>query len=158
MVIYKIENLINGKAYIGQTTRPLNERIAEYKYEHQNNYSFNDYLFRSFKKYGFQNFSFEIVDFAENIDELNAKEIHWIKHFDTVNRVKGYNIKEGGRNAPVAEETRKKMSIARRGKKQSEEWVKNRIPVSGTEEAKKYGRPKTLEQRLYISKNNGRPG
>ena len=30
MIIYKIKNRLNGRIYVGQTRRPLKERIAEH--------------------------------------------------------------------------------------------------------------------------------
>lgn len=33
MLIYKITNDINNKVYVGQTTRKIKERIADYKKE-----------------------------------------------------------------------------------------------------------------------------
>ena len=30
MVVYKITNMVNGRVYIGQTTRSLNERVQEH--------------------------------------------------------------------------------------------------------------------------------
>jgi len=145
-IIYKIKNKINNKIYIGQTIRSLIERIEDYK-----NGLGNDYLNNSFKKYGFENFEFSIIDTAETIDELNQKEIYYIKLFNSTNKEIGYNQHSGGRNAIPNEETLKKMSISHKGKKQNKEWVEKRIPKAGSEEAKKHGRPKTEEQKKYLS-------
>ncbi|MFW6219641.1 MAG: GIY-YIG nuclease family protein [bacterium] len=150
--IYKITNMINGKIYIGQTIRSLEKRIYEYKKALLYNNSFNnEHLKKSFNKYGFDNFKFEIIDTALDIDELNDKEIKYIKEYDSTNRERGYNIHKGGRNSLLSEETKEKMSQVRKGIKQNENWVKNRVAEKGSDEAKKYGRPKTEEEKRMIS-------
>ena len=68
MIIYKITNLINGKVYIGQTTRTLEERMNEH-------YRKSDIVVdKAIQKYGRENFSTEVVDDADSIEELNEKE------------------------------------------------------------------------------------
>ena len=148
-IIYKITNNINKKLYIGQTYRAFRERIDDYK-----RYLCNDYLANSFKKYGFENFTFEIIDHAKTIGELNEKEIFYIEKYDSTNKTKGYNIEIGGRNHPISEETRQKLSQLHKGKKQSREWVEKRTSPKGSEEAKKHGRPKSPEQRKWLSENS----
>jgi hypothetical protein len=55
-------------------------------------------LYRSIRKYGIENFIFEILEEC-NEEELNDKEIYWIKYYDATNKEKGYNIKLGGEGA-----------------------------------------------------------
>ena len=145
--IYKITNKINGKIYIGQTLRYYKKRFEEYRKKIGSN---NIHLNNAFNKYGIDNFTFEVIDnSATNIDELNEKEIYYINFYETCNREKGYNISSGGRNSIVSEETKLKMSLAGKGKKQTEEHVNKRI-ARGVE-ALKHGRPKTEEQKQYLS-------
>lgn len=156
MIIYKITNSINNKIYIGQTIRSLNKRISEYKYEHLNSLSYNDYLFRSFHKYGFNNFKFEIIDTASTINELNEKEILWISFYNSTNKMIGYNILYGGNNSIKPNETKEKMSMAHKGTKQSSNWINNRISKAGSYDAKKYGRIKTNDEKQHLSINAAR--
>jgi group I intron endonuclease len=144
--IYRITNTINGKVYIGQTLRPLEERFREYSPERTNNY-----LSASFNKYGKENFTFEQIDEATTLTELNSLERKWIAHYDSTNRNKGYNLATGGNNAVVSEETRAKMSKAGKGRKQSLEHIARKNAKAGTEDAKKYGRPKTEEEKQHLS-------
>nr|DAS78889.1 MAG TPA: intron associated endonuclease [Caudoviricetes sp.] len=53
-VIYKFENLINGKVYIGQTRKQLRERIALHLCESKGNRL--TYFHKSINKYGLSNF------------------------------------------------------------------------------------------------------
>lgn len=145
-LIYKITNLINKKIYIGQTIRSFIERINDYK-----NGLGNDYLNNSINKYGFDNFKFEIIDTASSIDELNEKEIFYIKEFDSTNKNIGYNIESGGGNAIPSKETLEKLSQSHKGIKQTDDWINKRIFKKGSKEAKLYGKPKTDEDKRRLS-------
>lgn len=107
-IIYKIENKVTGKTYIGQTTNPrgFNGRY-DYKgtgIERVYNYSlnkarqgidYNQHLFRSIEKYGIDAFVVdEVFDIADNKDELNEKERYYIEQFDSFKN--GYNRSIGG--------------------------------------------------------------
>lgn len=91
--IYKIENLINHKVYIGQTNN-LNRRFAEHKSMSQDKK--NKILYMAFKKYGIENFSFEEIEYVEN---YNEREKFWIAYYDSYNN--GYNMTEGGEEPPI---------------------------------------------------------
>lgn len=98
--IYKITNLINQKSYIGQTTDP-NRRFKE----HQNLGGVNEenakILYRAIKKYGIENFSFEIIEGP--IEDYNEKEIYWIAYYNTYIKNEnawGYNMTPGGEEPP----------------------------------------------------------
>ena len=65
MVIYKFENKINGKVYIGQTIQKLSKRISSHKYPSGNK---NLPIDAAIKKYGIENFSITTmlrIDFLE---------------------------------------------------------------------------------------------
>ena len=149
--IYKITNLINNKIYIGQTLRTLEKRISEYKKSLLNKVFFNKYLYNSFNKYGFDNFKFEVIDTASSIDELNQKEIKYISEFNSTNKNIGYNLELGGRNSLPSPETLEKMSKSHTGIKQTDNWIKKRIHEKGSDNAKKYGRKKTDEDKKRLS-------
>lgn len=87
-IIYKITNKINGKCYIGQTTRSVRVRVME----HINK---NYIISRAIKKYGLNNFDVNVIDEGENMDDLNDKEI---KHISRLNCLfpNGYNMCVGG--------------------------------------------------------------
>jgi group I intron endonuclease len=72
------------------------------------------------RTYGKDNFIFEVIDTAQNIEELNQKEIDYIAKFDTV-IPNGYNIKLGGDNYTHNSLTGAKISAAKMGHTVSEE-------------------------------------
>lgn len=84
--IYKITNLLNNKCYVGQS-RNIYRRWQSHRYA---NDSYP--LHAAMKKYGTENFSFEILEEC-NIDELNEKESYYIQKFQPE-----YNC-DGGGNA-----------------------------------------------------------
>ncbi|MFW6281341.1 MAG: GIY-YIG nuclease family protein [bacterium] len=55
--IYKIENKINGKVYIGQTTQDIRKRLSQHKCKTLNRTVINKVI----NKYGSENFSFEMI-------------------------------------------------------------------------------------------------
>ena len=113
MIIYKITNLKNKKIYIGQTKRTLEERMSEHCRKGIN------YIDRAIKKHGINSFKIEIIEECKNIDELNERERYWIKKLET-KAPKGYNLTDGGEGTAghiVSNETRRKMSELRKGRK-----------------------------------------
>jgi group I intron endonuclease len=154
--IYLIKNLINGKVCVGQTDRTLAKRKWEYHSNFNNNECHNPYLLNAFKKYGWDNFEFTVIDTALNLDELNQKEIFYIKEYHSTDRNFGYNIEEGGNNSSPSDETLIKMSNAHLGIKQSDEWKDKRIAKAGSIEAKKYGKAKTDQEKLELSINSSK--
>ena len=71
MVIYKFENKINGKVYIGQTIQKLSKRISSHKYPSGNKYLPIDSAIR---KYGIENFSITIIDHANSLFGYTEKK------------------------------------------------------------------------------------
>lgn len=112
-IIYEIKNLINNKRYIGQTILRLKKRSKWQKESVCNNYKHTPHLINSINKYGFINFKRNILDFGKNQEELNEKEFFYIKKYNTLNRDFGYNIRDGGNNGKLSEETKRKMSNSR---------------------------------------------
>lgn len=87
--IYKIENKVNGKVYIGQS------KSIEIRWEHHKNRlrsgkHHSNHLQRAWDKYGSDNFDFSIIEECELCD-LNKRETYWIKAFKSGDRNFGYN-------------------------------------------------------------------
>lgn len=108
--IYKIENLINGKIYIGQSTH-IRQRWTEHKKELRANRHGNEYLQRSWNKYGEKNFKHEIIELCPE-EELDEKECYYINLYNAFDSDKGYNLTSGGgRNKQYSKSTREKLRI-----------------------------------------------
>lgn len=92
--IYKITNLINGNIYIGQSI-DIENRFKTHKSRafNENEREYEKPLYQAFRKYGLENFSFEIIEECEK-EELNNKEIYYIKFYNSYNN--GYNCSIGG--------------------------------------------------------------
>lgn len=118
--IYKIENKINHKVYIGQSWN-IERRIKQHK-----NIEKNDHLKRSFDKYGIENFSFDVLVTFENISQraLDNFEDLCMKKFNSLNEEFGYNKKEAGSNGKHTKESKEKMSKKATGRIISEETKK----------------------------------
>lgn len=111
MIIYKVQNKIDGKIYIGQTKHKLKDRM----YDHiriPDCRIFHNALM----KYGVENFDISIIDEAKTRREINEKEVHWIKLFNCKSP-NGYNLNDGGNGCDPSEETRKRISEIGRGRK-----------------------------------------
>lgn len=110
MIIYKITNKVNGKVYIGQTTRSIEKRWKE----HINHKSHCSALHSAIVRYGAEKFCVEVIDVAASIDELNTKEAYWIEKYKSIAPY-GYNLDSGGKNKIICQFTRDKMSKSRKG-------------------------------------------
>lgn len=89
--IYKITNNVNDKCYIGQS-RDIKKRWTSHKNVafNQNCHEYNYPLYQAIRKYGLENFSFEILEEC-SIKELNEKEMFWINKCNSSNSDYGYN-------------------------------------------------------------------
>lgn len=94
--VYKIENQINHKVYIGMTIRDPQVRFEEHKRKafDKNYYGYNYPIYRAIRKYGINNFSFDIIYTTKNEEEIYEKEKYYIQLYDSINN--GYNISFGG--------------------------------------------------------------
>ena len=88
-VVYKITNNISGKSYVGQTKRDVKVRFREHSR------CKTTILGKAIHSYGIENFSIEIIEKAETRQELDEKEIYYIKLLNTI-KPNGYNQCKGG--------------------------------------------------------------
>lgn len=91
-IVYKITNIINGKCYIGVTTRNIEQRFEEHC-------KADSGIGKAIKKYGRGNFLKEIIDYAYNHDELMVLEIKYIEKYNSYKS--GYNYTLGGEGSKI---------------------------------------------------------
>lgn len=97
--IYKIENLINGKIYIGKSV-DIEKRFRTHINDsfNKNKPEYNHLIHKAIRKYKVENFSFDIIEECDE-NELNSREMYWIHIYDCCvldGRNKGYNMTRGG--------------------------------------------------------------
>ena len=107
--IYKIENLINQKIYIGQSI-DIKERYKQHIYKafNKNEAGYNQIIHLAFRKYGIENFKLEVLEECA-LEELDEKEQYWITKLNTITP-NGYNILPGGQRCRALG---KKISITK---------------------------------------------
>lgn len=92
--IYKIQNLINGKCYVGQS-KDIKRRWKDHCCSANNpaDHCYNNPLYKAIRKYGIENFSFDVIEECL-ISELNDKERFYIQKYNSF--FNGYNLTLGG--------------------------------------------------------------
>lgn len=106
--VYLITNKVNGKRYVGQSQQlDIEQRWKSHR--KVNNPNVGSYLKAAYKKYGIDNFKFQIICicFDEDCDKY---EDEYIKKFNTL-CPNGYNLKTGGNSVKYTEESKQLMSI-----------------------------------------------
>ena len=94
--IYKIECLVTKKVYIGQTVQnPPIKRWLDH-YGEINNSSNELYLYRAIRRFGIENFTFQILEIDISLEDLNKKEVEYIEKYKSNNSKYGYNLTKGG--------------------------------------------------------------
>lgn len=127
--IYKIENLINGKVYVGSAVN-FKARVNLHIHRLRLKKHHSCKLQNSWNKYGEENFKFEIIELCEK-DKLIEREQYYIDLYDSFN--KGYNCNpKAGSNIgkKLTDEQKQKISQSKKGK------PSNRIGSKHSEESK----------------------
>ena len=121
--IYKITNKVNGKYYIGQS-------IDIYRrWEDEKHFvSVNKHLQNAFKKYGFDNFSFEILEECSE-ELLNDREIYYISLLEATNNKKGYNMTFGGTGGKLSEEVIERIKETKKKNGYTKYWLGKSLPT-----------------------------
>ena len=125
--VYKHTNKLNGKTYIGITCKKPERRWGP----NGNRYFRCKHFFSAIQKYGWSNFSHEVLYSNLSKDDAEKKEIELIAKYKQLHM--SYNISDGGKankGWKPSQETKDKMSKTHLGKKLSDEH-KRKISESG---------------------------
>jgi len=136
----------NGKKYIGQTTKEIEERINEHICVSKTDAQY--LLSKAIRKYGENPIVYEAIDIAHGRDELNMLEIEYILFYNThYLKGNGYNMTDGGEGVVGyrhTEESKRLMSA-----KSKLYFSDSSIRISKSIEVKKYF--ENPENRLRLS-------
>lgn len=132
----------NGKKYYGITKQKPERRWANGK-----GYEGNQYFTRAIDKYGWSNIQHIVLHEGLDKEEAGELEQYMIQWYDTANRHYGYNISLGGENSSPTEETKRKMSKAKKG-------AKNPNYGKYGEKHHCYGKPLSEETKRKLSEAN----
>ena len=143
MIIYKVTNKVNGKIYIGQTVRTLEQR----KWQHLDaaKHGCKTHFYNAIRKYGEDNFVFEVIDEASSIQELNALERYYIAKFNCIKE--GYNMVDGGNNNVMFLDKVKQKHL------ESMRSVETRAKISKSMKEYRKEHPWTEEQKRKFAKS-----
>lgn len=127
--IYCIENMIDGKRYIGKSIQ-IEKRIKKHWWvlskEDPESWDVrpNRHLVRAVKKHGLENFTHSIVEEFDCADEkvLADREVYWMDFYKTLDRNHGYNLmRDSSSIVIVSQETKELIATRSRGRIRSEE-------------------------------------
>lgn len=142
----------NGKKYIGQTSRTVEERVQQ----HKSPSSSCRLVVFAYAKYG--SFEVQVLNKVDNA-KLDEYETYYIQHYNTL-VPNGYNLTTGGEGGIPSEETKQKMREAHANRVVHEKW---RLAISNglkghkhSEETKDKIRQKRLDNPLIPSEENRR--
>jgi group I intron endonuclease len=147
--IYLITNKINGKKYVGQTQQ---EDIKDRWRMHKKITCIGHCLENAYKKYGLENFKFQIICICFDSD-CNLYEEYYIKKYNSI-APNGYNLKPGGDNRKHHPDTIKKMSESLKGRKLSEITEETKKKLSEALKGDKnpnFGKKMSEEQKQKMS-------
>lgn len=134
--VYSIKNIVNGKRYIGSTTKSFRRRWQQHRNALRSGTHSSQYLQNSWDKYGERSFSFSIVRRCQPDVCLSCEQFF-------IDRFKCYMFKYGYNRRPIADSnygvtfgptTRQKLSIAKKGVPKS---IEHRRKISDALRGKK---------------------
>ncbi len=146
MIAYAITNLVNGKKYIGITTKSLSLRWKWHLLSSNSKARrASSAISKAISLHGRENFAIEQIASASSLADLHAIERMLIKQERTL-APGGYNLTGGGDGVfSPSDELRRKMSLGQRARSPFSDETKNRISIS------LLGRAVSIETRNRIS-------
>jgi group I intron endonuclease len=120
-IVYLITHRGSGKRYVGITTKGWSRRWVQHCQRAE--LGSTGALHRAIKKYGSDAFDLAVLETCNDHAALDAAEIRWISLYQSFGPA-GYNLTIGGggsKGYPASDETRAKMSAAKKGRRLSDQ-------------------------------------
>jgi group I intron endonuclease len=116
--IYGIHCKSNDKWYIGESIN-INQRMMQHKANLRSNYHDNNYLQSAWNKYGEEEFEFIILEAHDIADKtyLFERESYWMGRCGYPSPNSCFNLKEAGIYSPYPIKLKQKISESLKGKK-----------------------------------------
>jgi group I intron endonuclease len=157
--VYCIENILNGKKYIGSTKSNFRKRLINHRSILRANKHSNKFLQNAWNKYGENNFKCSIVEDVNDFCLVRERENFYLKKYESFNEKYGYNILEYAdtslgykhsnktieylslirKNKQQHPNTKRAIYNSNKGKKQSKETIaKKTIKLKGQKRKKNF--------------------
>lgn len=160
-LVYKATSRTSGKCYVGQT---INFPVRQGKHKYNSEIGKDTYFYRAIRKYGWDDFEWEILDDFIPVDHLDAYEDFYIHYHKAHISEGGYNLEWGPSEKGVTrfykhtEDTRRKMSMLQKGKpklkQRSIEHRRNLSKVTTGIKNHSYGKPANNRQKVLCITTN----
>jgi len=117
--IYKITCLGNNKVYIGSAVW-IKKRWSSHRTHLRQNIHHNPHLQNAFNLYGEKSFVYEVIEKCKK-EKLIDREQYWIDKYNAFDKNTGFNVIPKADRSVMSEETKRKISLANKGRKKSAE-------------------------------------
>ncbi len=157
-IIYKATCLVDGKCYVGMTTKGLEHRKKAHLLKAAR--KDGEYFHLALNAHGPENFTWEVIEQHPTVKATQIAEIEAIKKFKSFHLDGGYNLTRGGEGSfgwIPSEEFRRKAGERQKGTVRSEEYkIKMRAATKGIVHSLEHnqkvslamrGKPKSEEQK-----------
>jgi group I intron endonuclease len=144
--IYTITNLINNKIYVGSSI-DIKNRLKQHIKCLKGNYHDNDYLQKSFNKYGIDNFAFEVLEYCDKNLCVHLEQ-YWMNLLNSYNLLFGFNLKPVAFNSLGYKHSNKTKEFLSDFRKLHPINLQGREKISKAHTSKKYSK----EHKEAISK------
>jgi group I intron endonuclease len=157
--IYKITNITTGKVYVGQAVSHILNHKRYRPYGHDGRFrchiseafstkkNQSHYLNNAIRKYGVADFVVDLIECCE-VNEANDREIHYIKHYNSLFPV-GYNLKNGGSVFTHSDESKKRVSNGVKSYFKDKKFAKFKDIVQIDDDIEKYIKPLNRNKEQY---------
>ena len=100
--VYKHENKLNGKVYIGMTNNTKRRwRSSGIEYRPPKDRNQNIPFWNAIKKYGWDNFESSVLEDNLTFEQAIEMEIKYISQYQSNSKMNGYNVSKGGNGGVI---------------------------------------------------------